>query len=219
MRYGTLIAIEGIDGVGKNTQAKLLHEYIKKQKGDCGFFSFPRYDTPTGEEVAKYLRGETPNLSLIEKANLFSNDRLAAKYEILRYLEAGVDVVCDRYIISNCAYFSCQDPTNNIVEHILNREIMQNNMPTVNLLIVLSLPIEISMELILKKDIRQYTTETLDEHEKNIELQNCVSRYYNSDGFKDSIIYCNDKDEVLSVETIHNKVIEMYNNYEQVFGR
>lgn len=210
MKLGTLIAIEGIDGVGKNTQAKLLYEYIKKQKGDCGFFSFPRYDTPTGKEVAKYLRGETPNLSLIEKANLFSNDRLAARLEILQYLDAGIDVVCDRYIVSNCAYFSCQDATGKIVDHILHREIVQNNMPIVNLLVVLSLPVEISRKLMLKKDTRQYTTEALDEHEKNLELQSCVNDYYNSEMFRENIIYCNKDDVILPVDEIHSKVVDMY---------
>jgi dTMP kinase len=210
MGYGSLIAIEGIDGVGKNTQAKLLCDYIRRQKGNCGFFSFPRYDTPTGKEIAKYLRGETPNLSLIEKANLFSNDRLAARTEILEYLESGIDVVCDRYILSNCAYFSCQDPTNKIIEHILHREIAQNDMPIVRLLVILSLPLEISMKLILKKDTREYTTEALDEHEKNLELQSCVNNYYNSKDFEECIVYCNKGDEILSVDEIHNKVVEMY---------
>lgn len=209
MRYGNLIAIEGIDGVGKNTQAKLLHEYIKKQKGDCGFFSFPRYDTPTGKEIAKYLRGEMPNITLIEKTILYANDRLAARQEILEYLESGIDVVCDRYILSNCAYSGCQDDTGKIRDNILYREYYINKMPVANL-IILSLPLELSMKLILKKDTRQYTTEALDLHERDSELQCCVNSYYNSDDFKDNIIYCNKGDEILPIDEIHNKVVEMY---------
>lgn len=215
MKKGKLIAIEGIDGVGKNTQAKLLRDHIVNTKGECGFFSFPRYDTPTGALVGEYLKSGRNDLTLEQRAALYGDDRLAAREEMLSYLDRGVDIVCDRYVTSNLAYFSQfekmdrpnAEPT--IVNHILNQEFNINKIPHIDLLIVLSLPIAVSDVLMQKKAEREYISEKLDLHEANRKLQLGCQEYYNN--HEEAVLYCNESDDsIMSIEDIHKEVVTRY---------
>jgi len=49
-----LICIDGIDGSGKSTQAKLLADSIQ----GAVLLKFPAYETPVGQAIQSYLRGE-----------------------------------------------------------------------------------------------------------------------------------------------------------------
>ena len=58
-RESLLIAFEGPDGSGKNTQVKALQKILKGlYQIDAVLFSFPRYETPTGKKVWEMLHGE-----------------------------------------------------------------------------------------------------------------------------------------------------------------
>lgn len=55
---GTYIALEGIDGSGKTTQAKALEEYYKKEGRTVTRTSEPKVDLPGGELIMQFFRGE-----------------------------------------------------------------------------------------------------------------------------------------------------------------
>lgn len=218
MQKGRLIAIEGIDGVGKNTQAQLLRDYIVSKKGACGFFSFPRYETETGKKVAAYLRGELGELSIMERAALYANDRKAARGEINEYLDNGIDVVCDRYVLSNIIFFRAVAINEGIadkdVSEILDRiqltEFKINMMPAIDALIVLTLPIEMSTKLVLSKRTRDYTPDKQDLHEKQERIQLLAYEGYNLNNFAMNRVVCNKNDVILTIDEIHNLVVEKY---------
>lgn len=100
------IAIEGIDGSGKGTQAKLLAEFLKAK-----LISFPRYKSFFGKQIRRYLDGD---LDLAPKmaATLYANDRFNAQEEIERtlYRSNVSSVVCDRYMASNIAHQCARVP-------------------------------------------------------------------------------------------------------------
>lgn len=214
MQRGKLVVIEGIDGVGKNTQALLLRDYIQRTKGECGFFSFPRYETESGKRVGAYLRGEMGELSILERAMLYAIDRRDAKAEMLSFLDRGVDVVCDRYVYSNAAFFTAIAKTQGmsdkdvqeIEERILTLEFEVNQLPLIDALIVLSLPEELSKQLVLNKRPREYTTDKQDLHEKQENIQIYANKYYH-DAYPANIVFCNDGDSVRPIEQIHQLVI------------
>lgn len=224
MQKGRLIAIEGIDGVGKNTQAKLLRDHIIITRGECGFFSFPRYDTPTGALVGEYLKSGRTDLNLFEKANLYVRDRLAAREEILSYLDRGVDVVCDRYTLSNLVYMTSlaelkyPDLLNlSIVmnEYLYLVEYGLNKLPTVDSLIILSLPLMHYDKMMESKEKRNYTDQTKDKHESDSALiQRCHMKYnsYGNGNYTDEhLIFCNGPDDsIMSIEDIHKVVVSKY---------
>ena len=53
-----LIAFEGLDQSGKQTQAELLRDRLKQDGRKARLVSFPDYATSIGEEIARALQGE-----------------------------------------------------------------------------------------------------------------------------------------------------------------
>src|SRR5688572_5478159 len=55
---GLLIAFEGLDQSGKQTQAESLRDYFISRGRDCRLLSFPDYTTAIGSEISRALHGE-----------------------------------------------------------------------------------------------------------------------------------------------------------------
>src|SRR6185295_7265499 len=53
---GHLIAFEGLDQSGKQTQAELLRDRLKEDGRKARLVSFPDYGTSIGEEIARALQ-------------------------------------------------------------------------------------------------------------------------------------------------------------------
>jgi dTMP kinase len=133
------IVFEGIDGSGKTTQAKLLVAKLN-ELGIRTIFTAEPSDGPFG----KRIREAPARLSPSDEEQLFREDRrdhLARV--ILPALEAGVTVICDRYIFSSAAYQGARglDPQE-IVR--LNREFA----PAPDLIILLEISAEHGLERI-----------------------------------------------------------------------
>ena len=103
MRRGVLVAFEGLDQSGKQTQAEALVRHFTDAGQPCRLLSFPDYTTHIGAEIGRGLHGERdygPDVMQL----LYVANRHEKKPEILRALEDGVAIVCDRYIASSIAY-------------------------------------------------------------------------------------------------------------------
>ena len=96
-----VVAIEGIDGAGKATQARLLAEAATRFGQLPYIFSFPDYNTPSGKLIAAYLRGEvTGDPRLV--ASMYSLNRLEKISAIRSIISKPFTVVIfDRYASSN----------------------------------------------------------------------------------------------------------------------
>ena len=104
---GTFIAIEGIDGSGKHTQAEWLGRAFAARGIPCVPFSFPRYGSSFGKLIASFLNGEFGSLEAIDahlSALLYAGDRFEAKPELEAALAAGKTILADRYVASNLAH-------------------------------------------------------------------------------------------------------------------
>ena len=56
--HGLLVAFEGLDQSGKQTQAELLRDRLADRQRDVRLFSFPDYETAIGAEIGRALAGE-----------------------------------------------------------------------------------------------------------------------------------------------------------------
>ena len=146
LKNGVLIAIEGIDGAGKTTQAKILCKKLQKEG-----YATVCFHEPTGGEwgikikdLAKNGRQKT---SPEEEMNFFYQDRIEdVKKNIRPALKDKKVVVMDRYYFSNIAYQSARGLDASIIEK-RNEKIA----PKPKLLIILDLTPQAALKRIKEK--------------------------------------------------------------------
>ena len=104
---GHLIAFEGLDQSGKQTQAERLLAAFRAGGHRAEFLTFPEYTTAIGTEIGHALQGERDyapdTLQLLYIANRFE-----FRPRISSWLDEGTMVVCDRYLASSIAYGEAQ---------------------------------------------------------------------------------------------------------------
>src|SRR5262249_55589150 len=100
---GHLIAFEGLDQSGKQTQAELLRDRLKLEGHKSRLVSFPDYGTSIGEEIARALQGEREYGADVMQL-LYVANRYERKPDLQRWLDGGLVLVCDRYTASSIAY-------------------------------------------------------------------------------------------------------------------
>jgi len=104
---GHIIAFEGLDQSGKQTQAEMLRDWLKQDGHKARLVSFPDYGTSIGEEIARALQGERdydPDVMQL----LYVANRYERRPDLQRWLEGGLILVADRYIASSIAYGEAQ---------------------------------------------------------------------------------------------------------------
>ena len=102
---GFFVTFEGIEGCGKSTQAKLLHERLEAE-GYAALVTREPGGTPLAEQIREIvLDPATENLDLVAELFLFEAARAQHVAERVRpALADGVIVICDRYTDSTTAY-------------------------------------------------------------------------------------------------------------------
>ena len=103
-KRGVFLALEGIDGCGKSTQAELLASALRARGLEVVLTCEPT-DSPLGRQIREYFQGSDRYLSPKEELNLFMADRREHVAEVIEpALAEGKIVVCDRYYYSSVAY-------------------------------------------------------------------------------------------------------------------
>lgn len=98
-----LIALEGLDQSGKETQARLLRDHLREDGRKARVASFPDYGTAIGEEIARALQGEREYGPEVMQL-LYIANRYERRPDLERWLAADIALVCDRYVASSIAY-------------------------------------------------------------------------------------------------------------------
>lgn len=102
-RKGRLIAFEGLDQSGKETQARRLGAWFDERGFRVEHVGFPDYTTYIGREIGLALRGERdfgPDVMQL----LYVANRHEWKSAIETWVDDGRVVICDRYTASSVAY-------------------------------------------------------------------------------------------------------------------
>ena len=104
MARGLFISFEGIDGVGKSTQVRLLADYLAEQ-GRQVFCTREPGGTELGDEIRALLLHGKGHVDARAEALLYAADRAQhVALEIEPNLATGADVITDRYLDSSVAY-------------------------------------------------------------------------------------------------------------------
>jgi dTMP kinase len=107
MTRGLLIAFEGLDQSGKQTQAGLLRDRLTGKGRTVRLLSFPDYHTDIGAEIGRALRGERHYGADVMQL-LYIANRYEYRQSIIDARAEGTILVCDRYLASSVAYGEAQ---------------------------------------------------------------------------------------------------------------
>lgn len=210
-----LIAIEGIDGSGKGTQAKLLLERAARDGHSAELLAFPMYEGSFfGQEIARYLNGEFGDVWSVHPrfaATLYAGDRFEARDRLWR-LRAELDlVICDRYTPSNQAHQSVKLPASDRGDFFAWLDRLEHEVfgiPRPDLVVFLDLPPDRAAELIQRKATRAYTDRKADIHEVDEAYLRSVHESYHelSEGWGWVTIPCLRDGEVRPLDEIHEAI-------------
>jgi len=135
---GQVIAFEGLDQSGKQTQAERLLAAFRAAGLRAEFLTFPEYTTAIGTEIGHALQGarhyDPDTLQLLYIANRFE-----FRPQILQWLDEGRMVVCDRYLASSIAYGEAQGLDASWLSAI------QRRLPQPSLTLLLDIPPDASL--------------------------------------------------------------------------
>lgn len=180
-----LIAIEGIDGSGKGTQARRLQEWLTTQGYSAALISFPRYSkTHFGATIGRFLDGDFGELDHVDPhlaATLYAADRFESKSVLTESLASHDVLVADRYVPSNMAHQGARksgEERHRLQEWISKVEYDVFQLPHADLVIHLDLPAETAQELIAKKSKRDYTDKAADLQEADRDYLDSVRLSY-----------------------------------------
>ncbi len=198
---GTFIVIEGIDGAGKSTQARLLAEWFEERGEEVVLTKEPT-DTAFGKLIRRLvLTGgregiiDGARISREAEALLFAADRAEHVEKLIKpSLKEGKIVISDRYFYSSLAY---QWARGLDLEWLidLNRFAVRPD-----LAILLDLPVKESMKRLRSRSIKS-------EFDKIAELQKAVRENYLklAERFPEMRIV----NALASVEDIHNDIVAL----------
>jgi dTMP kinase len=170
-----LIAVEGIDAAGKNTQATLLRQRIEGFGLTAEILSFPRYyDTLFGATIADYLNGKFGDLHSVDphlSSLLYAGDRFESR-RIIQDLSRSRDLlIVDRYVSSNLAYQSARVDLavrQEFIAWLARIEYEVYGLPRADVTLYLDVPAEIASRMLRLKAERSYTTKVADLYERDV---------------------------------------------------
>jgi len=169
---GFLLALEGIDGSGKGTQAARLADRARQDGRSVASFSFPTYDgNPFAVAIADYLNGAFGSADEVHPelaALLYAADRFHARPKLVRALEEHDVVICDRYVASNAAHQGAKlrgEERRRLLDWLEDVEYGEFGLPRPDLVVLLDTPPAVARTLVARKGARGYTTLEADIHE------------------------------------------------------
>ena len=182
---GHLIAFEGLDQSGKQTQAERLAAALTERGTHVELLSFPDYSTAIGAEIGRALHGERDYAPDVMQL-LYIANRYEHRPHISSTIDRGGIIVCDRYLASSIAYGEAQglDP-----EWLTS---LQKYLPQPSLTVLLDIPPDASLK-------RKETAR--DRYERDLQLLDRVRASYMRQASQASwqlVDGARDKDEVTS---------------------
>jgi dTMP kinase len=211
-----LVAIEGIDGSGKGTQAERLTGRLRAAGRSVGLLSFPRYEhTLFGRAVGEFLNGRFGSLDAVHPflaALLYAGDRYESRGVLGEALAQNEVVVLDRYVASNIAHQGAKlggEQRRELIARIGRIEHEIYALPRPDRTVLFDLPAVEAQKLIAAKRKRTYTDQAADIQEADAAYLESVRQVYLELAAGDpswSVVRCCDEQGVRPIDEIADEV-------------
>ncbi|MEP9414564.1 MULTISPECIES: dTMP kinase [unclassified Gordonia (in: high G+C Gram-positive bacteria)] len=180
---GRLIAVEGLDGAGKNTLVTGLLDHWNGLGARVATVTFPRYHRSVHADIAaEALHGDHGDLrdSVYAMALLFALDRRDAAADLREALDTHDVVVADRYVASNAAYSAARlrEPADGaVVGWVHDLEFERFAIPRPDHTLLLGVAAEVAMDRAASRAAAD-PGRPRDHYEKDADLQVRVDELY-----------------------------------------
>ncbi|MDR4003800.1 MAG: deoxynucleoside kinase, partial [Clostridia bacterium] len=174
---GILIAIDGVDASGKQTQTELLKKRLENDELKIKSVSFPAYDNPSSTLVKMYLNGEfgdkPSDVNAYATSTFFAADRFATyKTDWGKDYENGTLILADRYVSSNLIHQASkienQEEKDKFLTWLDDLEYNVYGLPRPNVTIFLDMPPKYGIELMKDRANKSNGGDKKDIHESDI---------------------------------------------------
>ena len=210
---GRLIVIDGLDGSGKQTQAKLLCDRLRRENVPVRAVSFPDYAEPSSALVKMYLSGEfgqADDVGPYAASSFYAVDRYASYQRVWKddYAAGGL-ILSDRYTTSNAVHQGGKlegAAREEFFSWLYDLEFCRMGLPKPDLVLCLDMPVEIAETLMRKRE--SDTGTKADIHERNDKyLHQCreVARQAAA-YFGWTVVSCVKDGKLRSIEDIHEEL-------------
>lgn len=213
---GLFIDLEGLDGCGKTTQTELLCKRFEKENIKYKKIKLPDYESDSSILVRKYLNGDfgknANDVNAFAASVLFAADRFASYTEKWKNdYKNGTLIFSDRYTPANALYQMTKlepEEWDSYLEWLFDFEYNKIGIPEPTMVVFLDMPVEVSQKLMTSRYNGDESKK--DVHECNVEfLHKCrESALYACKKYCWKVISCAENGELLSIETINDKIYE-----------
>lgn len=217
MSKGILIAVDGLDGSGKETQSKLLCSYLDKAGINNRLISFPTYKDDSSALIKMYLRGDfgkDPNsVNPFAASSFYAMDRYCSyMLDWKKDYDNGAVIIANRYTTANLVHQMSKLPKeewDSFGKWLLDYEFSLLGLPAPNGVIYLCLPPASSSALVQKrcndtgavKDIHENNAKHLEDSYK--------AALYAAEKYEWNRVDCVNNGVLRSIEDIHGQVCDI----------
>lgn len=201
-----LIAIDGLDGSGKETQSKCLAKYLTEKGKKVRLLSFPTYDGKGSAFVDMYLKGQLgknpEDTNAYAASVFFTLDR----YYSFRtdwskdYAEKDTYIIANRYTSANAVHQLSKLPRDmwdGFLEWLWDFEFKKIGLPAPDSVIYLEMKPEVSMSLIDSRSQKTGREKDIHESDRNHLVNSYKAALYSSEKLGWKIIHCCDENSNL----------------------
>lgn len=223
---GILIAIDGVDASGKQTQTELLAKRLKAEGKNIKEISFPAYDNSSSTLVKMYLNGDfgknPTDVNAYATSVLFASDRFATyRTDWGKDYNSDTIIIADRYVSSNLIHQASKIDDNAEKDKFLlwldDLEHSVFGLPRPAVTIFLDMPPEYGARLMKDRLNKSTGGEQKDIHESDREYLNKSynNAVYVAEKFGWKRIPCVKDGEIRTIEEISD---DIYNTVKELLA-
>ncbi|MGM9937422.1 MAG: dTMP kinase [Candidatus Ornithomonoglobus sp.] len=174
---GILIAIEGTDSSGKQTQSELVYNKLIKQGIPARLISFPAYESESSALVKMYLSGdfgrEPQDVNAYTASTFYAVDRFATyRKDWKKDYDVGTVIVADRYVPSNMIHQASKIENKRekkrFIDWLVELEYGHFGLPIPDVTIFLNMPPQSAAKLMADRANKIDSSDKKDIHESNL---------------------------------------------------